>query len=218
MNIPSCSRPCITIKALEKFIGLFFSTAITYCSSKRDRQRKKKEEKEYGLRCEARTRQRLASLPRRAQRGAYIRARAWPLPRSCAHKRADSTQTLCVHELLAARALTQSRFSGCTHAHWPLSVHARIGLLIGACRGRLGSTNFGAPLHTRLLYPSAIWPELCCNNNLLILINWKMNMGKKSYNFILNEPRKNYRYRSISLIIWIWKFLFIIYNLWHFRY
>lgn len=74
------------------------------------------------------------------------------LTRSCAHKRTDSTQTLCVHELLAARALTQSRFSGCTHAHWPLSVHARIGLLIGACRSRLGSTNFGTPLYIHAWY------------------------------------------------------------------
>ena len=80
---------------------------------------------------------------------AYIRARAAyarSLPRSCAHKRPRSTQTLRVHELLAARALTQWRPGSCTHARSPLSVHARIRLLIGACRGRLGATNFGAPL------------------------------------------------------------------------
>lgn len=117
------------------------------------RKREEEERKKYELRCEARTRQRLASLPRSTHHGAYIRARAAyarPLPRSCAHKRPGSTQTLRVHELLAARALTQSKPGGCTHTRSPLSVHARIRLLIGACRGRLGSTNFDAPLRAPL--------------------------------------------------------------------
>lgn len=37
-------------------------------------------------------------------------------------------------------------------------------------------------------------------------------MGKKSYNFILNEPRKNYRYRSISFEFGNFYLSFIIYD------
>lgn len=117
---------------------------------------KEKEEKNMG--CDARhrereSRQRLPGSPRAAHREAEAfctytgpaRCVLGPSPRVVAR-----TRTAGSHANLA-RSRT---FSGtCTHTagalgcntRTPLSVHARIRLLIGAWRGRLGSTKFGTP-------------------------------------------------------------------------
>lgn len=119
--------------------------------------RERKGGKEYGLRCETQRERESSKAPwlssSSTQRGRSVlhvyrpaRCVLGPSPRVVARR----TRTAGSHANLA-RSRT---FGGtCTHTagalgcntRTPLSVHARIRLLIGAWRGRLGSTKFGTP-------------------------------------------------------------------------
>lgn len=103
-----------------------------------------REKEKCGLRCEAQSRQRLSSnaSPRVCAR---VRVCALGPLHIVAHTNGRGAREPCAFTNFWRHVHSHSRPRRLhTQAAGP-SVHARIRLLIGACRDRLGATKFGAP-------------------------------------------------------------------------